>query len=90
MRKDEYLTNDLYLSSFLISLGEFKLKEVKGSGSNRKVFVIEPRPEESLILKFYSGAATVSALKLLESLQSLKAACYVLGNKRETEHAFRS
>ena len=78
-----YESHDLYLSSFLISLGEFKLKQVQDAGGNRKIFIIEPKPDESVILKFYSGEAKVSALKLLESLQSLKSACYVLGEKRE-------
>ena len=81
--KSEYGTPDIYLASFLISLGKFKLKEMRDSGANRKVFIIEPKPEESVILKFYSGEATVGALKLLESLQSLKSATYSLGKRKE-------
>ena len=83
MDQNEYPTHDIYLSSFLISSGGFKLKQVHDDGGQRKVFVIEPKPDESLILSFYSGEATVSALKLLGTLQSLKSACYVLGKKKE-------
>ncbi|MGB7061152.1 MAG: DUF5659 domain-containing protein [Candidatus Zixiibacteriota bacterium] len=82
MNHEEYSTSDLQLASFLISSGRCKLKKVRDNGGNRKVFVIEPSPERSEILSFYSGEATVSALKLLETLGSLKSVCYVLGDQR--------
>lgn len=86
MNTDEYSTHDIYLSSFLISLGKFKLKRVQDDGGIRKVFIIKPKPDESLIIEFYSGEAKVSALKLLESLQSLKSACHVLGRQKEGQN----
>ena len=83
MKNKEYATNDIYLGSYLMSDGRFKLKEVRGIGNGKKVFLFEPVPDETTILGFYNGQAKVSALKVLESFQSLKAATYVLGIKKE-------
>lgn len=78
---NEYATHDLYLSSFLMTQEKFHLKEIRDNGNGRKIFVFEPKPEHSLILDFYNGKAKVPAIKLLECLQTLKSATYVL-NKR--------
>jgi hypothetical protein len=81
MNKDEYNTFDIYLASFLIASNYSKLKDIRHNGQGRKLFVFSPEPEQEVILGFYNGCEKVSAIKLFESFQSLKAATYVLGNK---------
>jgi len=82
MNSNEYATHDLYLSSFLMTQGQFKLKAIRDNGNGRKIFVFEPKPDHSVILEFYNGEAKVSAIKLLESLSTLKSATYVLNNRK--------
>jgi len=84
MKENEYSTNDIYLSSFLMTQGKYELKEIRDNGTGRKLFVFEPKPDQSLILEFYNGTAKVPAIKLLESLQTLKSAIYVLNSKGKT------
>jgi hypothetical protein len=83
MSKDEYATHDLYLSSFLMTQEGFKLKEIRDNGNGRKIFVFEPKPDNSLLLDFYNGKARVSAIRLLENLQTLKSATYVLNREKD-------
>ncbi len=78
---NRYNTNDIYLSAFLIASGNSKLVGIQDQASGRKVFEFEPPPSPEVILKFYSGEQKVSALRLLEALQSLKAATYVVNTK---------
>ena len=72
---NNYQTNDIYLASYLIASGFCDLAKITEFDGWKKTFVLSPGPEDRDISAFYSGAATVSALKICNQLRSLKAAC---------------
>lgn len=71
----QYNTNDIYLTSYLISSDKCQLVRIEDCGGRRKTFVLEPIPSDETISNFYGGRATVSALTICNQLRSLKAAC---------------
>jgi hypothetical protein len=70
-----YETNDIYLTSYLVSSGKCRLDKIEDFDGWKKTFVLSPIPSDDDISGFYAGTATVSALKLSNQLRSLKAAC---------------
>lgn len=75
---NRYETTDLFFASFLIASGYSTLEDIWDSGTGRKTFIFEPAPSQEVILGFYSGSETVSAIRLFEAFQSLKSATYVV------------
>jgi hypothetical protein len=71
----EYKTNDIYLTSFLISSGRYRLARIEALNGWKKAFVLVPEPTEDDISSFYGGSGMVSALRICSELRSLKAAC---------------
>jgi hypothetical protein len=80
-RMSQYETTDLFLASFLVASKHSSLKGITDNGYGRKTFVFEPSPSQEIILRFYNGEEKISAIKLLETLGSLKAATYTLNSK---------
>jgi hypothetical protein len=82
-----YSTTDIYFASFLIATGQFSLTDIQGHSSSKKTFVFNKEPAQGVVLGFYSGTAKVSAIRLLEALQTLKSATYMVGhdNSRKGE-----
>jgi len=75
MNKEIFPTSDLNLAAFLISAGLCKLDQIDSSnGAWKQTFILIPKPDDTAIDKFYSGSGRVSALKLCDTMRSLKAA----------------
>jgi len=75
MNKEIFPTQDLHLASYLISAGICRLEQIDASnGAWKQTFVLIPKPDDKAIDKFYSGSGRVSALKLCDTMRSLKAA----------------
>lgn len=74
----KYETTDIFFASFLIASGYSTLKDILDNGAGRKTFIFEPAPSQEVILGFYNGSETVSAIRLFEAFQSLKSATYVV------------
>ena len=67
-----YHTRDLYLAAFLLASG-YPLDEVPHDGDGRCTFLFRDRPErKDLVVGFYDGTASVSALAFAEGLRTLK------------------
>jgi len=83
MNKEIFPTCDLNLAAYLISAGFCKLDKLDTSnGVWKQTFILIPKPDDTAIDKFYSGSGRVSALKLCDTMRSLKAAV----KTRETNH----
>jgi len=76
MKKIEiFPTQDLHLASYLISAGLCKLEQIDYSNDTwKQTFILSPKPDDTKIDKFYGGSGRVSALKLCDTMRSLKAA----------------
>ena len=75
---NQYETTDLFFASVLVATGHSTLKNIQDSGAGRKTFIFNPAPSQEVILGFYNGSETVSAIRLFEVFQSLKSATYVV------------
>lgn len=75
---NHYETTDIFFASFLIASGYSNLKDIQDNGAGRKTFIFEPAPSQEVILGFYNGSETVSAVRLFEAFQSLKSATFVV------------
>ncbi len=75
---DHYETTDLAFASFLAASGRAKLLDIRDGGQFKKTFVFSPPPPQEVILGFYNGSLKVSAIRLIESYQSLKSATYMV------------
>jgi len=71
---ETYITEDLHLAAYLTASGKAELQAIVGNNSWKKSFRLSPPPSQGDISDFYTGSATVSALRLCETLRSLKAA----------------
>ncbi len=73
-----YRTTDIYLSAFLIAGNHAELSRIEPSGARRKVFVLNPCPNQGIIQSFYNKEeeSKIPALDVLEALASLKDAIY--------------
>ena len=76
--KNYYETSDLAFASFLVASGHSNLVDIKENDSFKKTFVFNPHPAQEVILGFYNGSQKVSAIRLLETYQSLKSATYMV------------
>ena len=74
MNKKYYITEDLHLTAYLTGSGQAELTEIIDNSTWKKHFKLYPIPNEKTISEFYTGTAKISALRLCESLRSLKAA----------------
>jgi hypothetical protein len=72
--REFYLTEDLHLAAYLIASGKADLREIVGNSYWKKSFKLFPSPSEKELSEFYTGLAKVSAIRLCETLRSLKAA----------------
>ncbi|MFH1699229.1 MAG: hypothetical protein ABIE07_01475 [Candidatus Zixiibacteriota bacterium] len=74
-RKNEYRTTDIYLTSFLIAAEHTRLVCVEPSGMRRKIFVLQPYPDEKILQSFYSKgkSSRIAALTIMNELRNLKA-----------------
>jgi len=77
--QNNYETEDIYLSAYLISSGKCRLVQLANSGPQKKKFLLNPPPDNKDIDSFYTGTGKVSALELCNRLRSLKAAVKVRG-----------
>jgi len=75
-----YKTSDIYFASFLITTGQFYLEGIQDQSPNKKTFIFDKEPSQDLILGFYNGSVKVSAIRLLEALQTLKSATYLVNS----------
>jgi hypothetical protein len=84
---NHYQTTDIFFASFLIAAEYSNLKDIIDNGVGRKVFIFEPAPSQEVILGFYNGSETVSAIRLFEVFQSLKSATFVVqkSNQKHNE-----
>ena len=76
--RNYYETADLSFAAFLVASGHSNLVDIKGNDSFKKTFVFNPSPSQDVILGFYTGSLKVSAIRLIESYQSLKSATYLV------------
>jgi hypothetical protein len=77
--KDEcYETTDLSFASFLVASGHTYLVDIRRNDHGKKTFVFNPCPAEQVIRGFSNGSEKVSAIRLIEAYEKLKAATYVL------------
>ena len=77
-----YETEKLVLAAYLIASGQASLLGTKPVQHSRNVvFLLSARPSADEITHFFSGAATVSALRYAETINTLKGAAYE-GRKR--------
>lgn len=76
--RNDYETCDLAFAAFLTATGHARLKDIRGNDGSRKTFIFDCRPPQDIILRFYNGSEKVSAIKLIESYQRLKSACYIV------------
>lgn len=74
----QYETTDLAFASFLVASGHTFLVDIRRTNHGKKIFVFNPCPPEQVILGFYNGEEKVSAIRLIEAYEKLKAATYVL------------
>lgn len=73
-KKEYYLTEDLHLTAYLIASGKAELREIIENTGWKQAFRLFPVPPDNELSEFYTGIAKVSALRLCETLRSLKAA----------------
>ena len=73
-----YETSDLAFASFLVASGHAKLVDIRHNDQFKNIFVFDPPPSQQVVLGFYGGTERVSALRLIESYQSLKSATYMV------------
>jgi hypothetical protein len=80
MKKDDelYETTDLALASFLLASMHANLVDIGKNDQHKKTFVFDPGPPKHVILGFYDGSEKVSAIRLIEAYEKLKAATHVL------------
>jgi hypothetical protein len=72
MSPPAYHTRDLYLAGTLLASG-FTLEDVQRDSDGRCTFVYTDQPErKNLVVNFYDGSATVSALAFADALRRLK------------------
>lgn len=72
--KDIFLTEDLNLAAYLTASGKSRLHGIVGGNSWKKSFKLSPAPSNEEIAAYYAGTAKISALRLCETLRSLKSA----------------
>lgn len=73
-----YETTDLAFASFLVASGHASLVDIRENEQLKKTFVLSPSPSQQIIMGFYNGSEKVSAIRLLESYQTLKSATYLV------------
>jgi hypothetical protein len=80
MKKDDelYETADLAFASFLVASMHANLVDIGQNDQHKKTFVFDPGPPKHVISGFYDGSEKVSAIRLIEAYEKLKAATYVL------------
>jgi len=77
MSDNQFYTSDIFLGGYLLASDTCKLVKIEQGDypAWKKTFVFEPEPTEEQRNDFYSGAATVSALRLCNEIRNLKSAC---------------
>jgi len=73
----EYRTEKLTFAAYLIASGKAELVATEPTkGSKNVLFVLSHSPTRDEITGFFSGTATVSALRYSEAMNTLKSAAY--------------
>jgi len=77
MSDNQFYTSDIFLGAYLLASDICKLTKIEQGDypAWKKTFVFEPGPTEEQRNEFYSGVATVSALRLCNEIRNLKSAC---------------
>jgi len=77
MSDNTFKSSDIFLGAYLLASEISKLVRIEQGEYPvwKKTFVFEPVPSEEERNDFYSGTATVSALRLCNEIRNLKSAC---------------
>jgi hypothetical protein len=73
-----YETYDLVLAAYLVAGDVCRLIDIRSSGNGRKLFQFSPSPTKEDLVRFYSGAAHVSARRFAEAFATLKGSGYTM------------
>lgn len=72
-----YESEKLTFCAYLVASGKAQLVDTKPTGNGRQVaFLLSYAPTKEEIAEFFSGSATVSALRYSEAMSTLKSAAY--------------
>ena len=72
-----YRTEKLTFAAYLIAANKSELAGTEPSGNGKNVlFLLSRPPTDDDVTRFFSGGATVSALRYSEAINTLKSAAY--------------
>jgi hypothetical protein len=77
LRSKQYITEKLTFAAYLIAANKTELAGTEPSGNGRNVlFLLSKPPTDDDVTQFFSGSATVSALRFSEAINTLKSVAY--------------
>ena len=73
----QYRTEKLTFAAYLVASGKAQLAGTEpNEGKSNVLFLLSQHPTQSDVTDFFSGSATVSALRYSEAINTLKSAAY--------------